>query len=116
MLLASHSAQTHAGDHPMTEPQVTIPQDRIVDFCQRNQIYSLSLFGSVLTEDFGPESDVDVLVEFEQQARIGFMALARIQRELTELLGRQVDLVPQDDLKPQIRESILSSRQVLYAA
>ena len=100
----------------MAEPQVELPQDKIVAFCQRNQVRTFSLFGSVLREDFGPESDIDVLVEFEENARIGFMALGRMQRELAELFGRQVDLVPRDGLKPLIRDSVLDSAQVLYAS
>ena len=100
----------------MAEPQVELAQDKIVAFCRRNQVRTLSLFGSVLREDFGPESDIDVLVEFEENARIGFMALGRMQRELVELFGRQVDLVPRDGLKPLIRDSVLDSAQVLYAA
>ena len=100
----------------MTEPQISIPQDQVVDFCRRNDIRTFSLFGSVLREDFGPESDIDVLVEFEPEARVGFMALGRMQRELAELLGRSVDLVPSDGLKPLIRDRVLDSAQVLYAA
>jgi predicted nucleotidyltransferase len=100
----------------MADPKITIPQDKVVDFCQRNQIRTFSLFGSVLREDFGPDSDVDVLVEFEPEARVGFVALGRMQRELAELLGRQVDVVPRDGLKPLIRDSVLESAQVLYAA
>lgn len=100
----------------MAESQIAIPQDQIVAFCRRNQIRSFSLFGSVLREDFAPDSDIDVLVEFDPEARIGFMALARMQRELADLLGRQVDLVPRDGLKPRIRDRVLDSAQVLYAA
>ena len=100
----------------MAEPRIPIPQAQVVDFCQRNQIRTISLFGSVLREDFGPGSDVDVLVEFDPEARIGLMALGRMQRELADLLGRRVDLVPRDGLKSQIRDSVLSSAQVLYAA
>ena len=100
----------------MAEPQIAIPQDKIVDFCRRNQVRTISLFGSVLREDFGPESDIDVLIEFEPEARVGFMALGRMQRELAELLGRRVDLVPRDGLKPLIRDNVLDSAQVLYAA
>ena len=100
----------------MAEPQIPIPQEQVVDFCRRNQIRTFSLFGSVLREGFGPDSDIDVLVEFDPEARIGFMALGRMQRELADLLGRRVDLVPRDGLKPQIRDSVLGSAQVLYAA
>jgi predicted nucleotidyltransferase len=76
----------------------------------------LALFGSVLREDFRPDSDVDVLVAFKPEARISFVTLSRMQRELTELFQRPVDLVPMDGLKPIIRESVLSSAQEVYAA
>jgi len=64
---------------------IKISQTQIADFCQRHRIRWLALFGSVLRDDFGPESDVDILVEFEPQARLGLMAYAGIQRELSEL-------------------------------
>jgi len=61
-------------------------------------------------------SDIDMLVEFEPDARVGFMTLARMRRELSELLGRTVDLVPESGLKPLIRDDVLDSAKVLYAA
>lgn len=73
------------------------------------------MFGSVLREDFGVDSDVDVLVDFEPSARVGLMALARTQRELSELLQRPVDLVTRDGLKPLIRQAVLDSAEVIYA-
>ena len=73
------------------------------------------MFGSVLREDFGPESDVAVLVEFEPGARVGVLALARAARELSAVLGRRVDLVPQSGLKALIREEVLASAEVLFA-
>jgi len=100
----------------MAELQITIPKDKIADFCHRNQIRKLSLFGSALRTDFRPDSDVDVLVEFEPAAQIGFITLSRMRRELAELLGRPVDLVPREGLKPKIREAVLSSAEVVYAA
>jgi len=100
----------------MAELQVTIPRDKIADFCRRNQVRRLDIFGSVLREDFEPDSDVDVLVEFEPEAQVGFMALSRMQRELATILGRPVDLVLREGLKPRIREAVLSSAEVIYAA
>jgi predicted nucleotidyltransferase len=76
----------------------------------------LALFGSVLRDDFRTDSDVDVLVSFEPEARIGFITLSRMQRELSEIFQRSVDLVPMDGLKPIIRESVLLSSQDVYAA
>jgi predicted nucleotidyltransferase len=100
----------------MGESRITIPEERIVAFCRRNQVRSLALFGSVLREGFTANSDVDVLVEFEPGARVGFLALGRMQRELSALFGRPVDLVPRDGLKPMVREEVLPSAEVLYAA
>ena len=97
------------------ETPIEISPEMIADFCRRHRISRLALFGSVLREDFGPESDVDVLVEFKPDAEVGFMALGRIQRELAELLQRPVDLVPQTGLKPLIHESVLASSRELYA-
>jgi len=100
----------------MSESRIPIPEEQIAAFCRRNQVRSLALFGSVLREDFGPGSDVDVLVAFEPGARVGFLALGRMQRELSALFGRPVDLVPRDGLKPMVREEVLPSAEVLYAA
>jgi predicted nucleotidyltransferase len=100
----------------MSESRIPIPEEQIAAFCRRNRVRSLALFGSVLREDFGLGSDVDVLVAFEPGARVGFLALGRMQRELSALLGRPVDLVPLDGLKPVVREEVLPRAEVLYAA
>ena len=99
----------------MSRARIPIPQATITDFCRRNQVKSLALFGSVLRADFRPESDIDLLVEFEPEARIGFMALGRMQRELAVLLERPVDLVPKDGLKSVIRQEVLDSTEAMYA-
>jgi len=100
----------------MAEIRIEFPTDRIAGFCRRHRISSLSVFGSTLRDDFSPDSDVDILVEFQPGARVGFLALSRMQRELSELLQRPVDLVPRNGLKPRIREAVLSSAEVVYAA
>lgn len=96
--------------------KIAVSRDEIADFCRRNQIRSLSLFGSVLRPDFRAESDVDLLVEFEPDAQVGLLALSRLRRELSELLGRPVDLVPSEGLKPLVEESVLGEAELLYAA
>jgi predicted nucleotidyltransferase len=100
----------------MAEPHIDISKDQMVAFCRRYRVRRLAVFGSVLREDFRPDSDVDVLVEFEPDAQVGFLALSRMQRELSTLMGRPVDLVPREGLKPKIREAVLSSAEELYAA
>ena len=84
-------------------------------FCQQYQVRRLSLFGSVLRDDFRTDSDIDVLVQFEPDARVSFLTLGKMQRELSAIFKRPVDLVPQDGLKPVIRDTVLSSAQEIYA-
>lgn len=93
-----------------------LPMDAIIAFCRRYHVRELALFGSALRKDFGDRSDIDLLVEFDPEAQVGFLTLARMQRELTALLGRKVDLVPKAGLKPIIRQEVLESAEVLYAA
>jgi uncharacterized protein len=99
----------------MVEPRIAIPCDAIADFCRRHHIRRLALFGSVLRDDFGPESDVDVLVEFEPEHVPG-LAFFSMQDELTEILGRQVDLNTPGFLSPYFREAVLASASTLYDA
>lgn len=87
----------------------------IKDLCERYRVKELSIFGSALGEDFKTDSDIDLLVEFEPEAQIGFVTLSRMQRELSAILNRPVDLVPKGGLKPKIREIVISSAKVLYA-
>lgn len=100
----------------MAELKIDIPHDKVVEFCQRYRIRRLSLFGSILREDFRPDSDVDVLVEFDPEAKVGFVALSRMQRELSAILQRQVDIVPRSGLKPLIRDSVMADEEVIYAS
>jgi hypothetical protein len=93
----------------------TISKKALAQICQRYQVSELALFGSALRADFQPESDLDVLVTFEPGTRVGFLTLARLARELSDLLGRKVDLVPKDGLKPLLRNEILSHTEVLFA-
>lgn len=100
----------------MTATRIAIPHRQVADLCRLYQVRSLALFGSVLREDFRPDSDVDMLVDFDPNAQIGFVALSRLQRELAELLGRPVDLVPRQGLKPVIRDHVLATTEEIYAA
>ena len=100
----------------MSTVKIKIPTENLDTFCQRYQVRRLSLFGSVLRDDFQADSDIDVLVQFEPDARVGFMTLGKMQRELEALFQRPIDLIPQDGLKPVIREEVLASAQEVYAA
>lgn len=95
---------------------IQVPREALADFCRRNHIRRLSLFGSVLREDFGPDSDIDVLVEFEPGARVGFFALMQMEMELSELFGRKVDLNTPGFLSNYFRDQVLAEAEVQYAA
>lgn len=90
--------------------------ETLTDFCRANGIRSLALFGSVGRGEDGPGSDIDLLVEFDPEARPGFLALARLAREVSTLMGRPVDLVPRDGLKAAIRAQILREARPLFPA
>ncbi len=104
----------------MSTPHIDISLDTITAFCKRWQVTELALFGSVLRDDFGPESDVDVLVRFESEHTPGLFGIVRMERELSELLDRQVDLVTRGAVENSRnyirRKAILNSAQVVYAA
>lgn len=100
----------------MAKPHIRIPKKSLETFCRKYQIRRLALFGSVLREDFRSDSDIDVLVVFDPSAQVSFITLGRMKRELSEMFHHQVDIVPQEGLKPAIRESVLSSALEVYAA
>ena len=100
----------------MAEPRIDIPKDRIAEFCRRHHIRRLSLFGSALRDDFRPDSDVDVLVEFEPDARVGLIRLGTMEIELGEILGRKVDLNTPGFLSKYFRDEVLAEAQVQYDA
>jgi uncharacterized protein len=98
----------------MTKARIDIPQKKIVEFCLMHQIQQLSLFGSVLRDDFSSSSDVDVLVEFKPGTRIGLILLARLESELSEILGRKVDLNTKGFISKYFRAAVMAEREVQY--
>lgn len=102
-----------------TPPQVRlpVPLDAISAFCRKWRIEELALFGSVLRDDFSPESDVDILVTFLPEARVSLFDFVEMKEELEKVLQRKVDLVSKGGLRnPFRRHEILNTRQVVYAA
>jgi uncharacterized protein len=100
----------------MAKTRIYIPDEKIADFCRRHRIRRLAFFGSVLRDDFHPESDVDVLVEFEPGTRMGMIRLAGLELELGEILGRKVDLNTPGFLSRYYREQVLAEAEVRYDA
>jgi predicted nucleotidyltransferase len=95
--------------------RLPIDSQQLADFCRRHHIRKLALFGSVLRDDFGPESDVDVLYEFEPGQAPGW-DIESVEAELSQLIGRKIDLVPMKYLNPRFRERILAGAEIQYAA
>lgn len=118
--VARHARSSYArirSEDPVANPHLTVSNDRIAGSCQRWKITEMSLFGSVVRDDFRPDSDIDVLVSFEVAAGWSLVDLVTIREELAALLGRPVDLVEEAGLRnPYRRAAILKSKQILYAA
>jgi predicted nucleotidyltransferase len=96
--------------------RIEVPQEAIAAFSRRHRIRKLAFFGSVLREDFTPESDVDVLVEFEPGARVGLFDLYDMEQELSHLLGgREVDMNTPRSLSEYFRDEVLREAEVHYA-
>ena len=100
----------------MTLHGIEIPRERIEAFCLANGVRRLALFGSVLRDDFRPESDVDVLVEFESGTRVGMIRLAGIELELSSILGRKVDMNTPGFISKYFREAVLAEAEDQYVA
>jgi hypothetical protein len=100
----------------MTRAHIPIPQDQIAAFCRKHHIRKLSLFGSVLRDDFRPDSDVDVLVEFEPGQTPGYFDLAGMEQELTDLLGRKADLRTEAELSKYFRAEVVREAEPYYVA
>ncbi len=99
----------------MRKRALEIPRDQIADFCRRNYIRKLSLFGSLLRDDFGPGSDVDALVEFEPGRVPGFFRIFDLEAELSKLFsGRKVDLRTPEDLSRYFRDEVMAEAEVAY--
>lgn len=94
---------------------IRLPRDILAEFCRRHHIRRLSLFGSALHGNLTPESDLDLLVEFEPGHTPGLLGMARLERELSALLGRKVDLRTPGDLSRYFREEVLCEAEVQYA-
>jgi predicted nucleotidyltransferase len=93
-----------------------IPKDELAEFCRRNHIRRLSVFGSALRGQLGPDSDIDLLVEFEQGHVPGLFSIVRMEMELTEMLGRKADLRTPEDLSQYFRDEVVENAEVQYQA
>jgi predicted nucleotidyltransferase len=97
-------------------PAIAIDPDAIAAFCRRNRIRRLSVFGSVLGDEFTPDSDVDFLVEFEPDAVVGLITLAAMEIDLSGVIGRKADLRTPDELSRYFRQDVVDSAERVYGA
>ncbi|MFH1422028.1 MAG: nucleotidyltransferase family protein [Planctomycetota bacterium] len=93
---------------------IIIPKEKLADFCRRNRIHKLAFFGSILRDDFGSDSDIDILVEFEPGQVIGYLRMADMEIGLSEILGRKVDLRTPAELSRYFREEVIRASEVQY--
>jgi len=98
----------------MKSTAIDIDEPTIRAFCEKHRIRRMALFGSVLRDDFTPESDIDVLVEFEPDVRLGLIGLGEIEADLSDLFGRRVDMNTEDTLSKYFRDKVLSQAETLY--
>ena len=91
-----------------------ISKEQIAEFCQRNQIMKFAFYGSVLRDDFKPESDVDILIDLEPNHSIGLMKMAHMENELSDLIGRKVDLRTPQDLSKYFRDKVVSEAETIF--
>ena len=95
--------------------RTNIPKKQLAQFCESYHVRRLSLYGSALRDDFGPDSDIDILIEFEPGYKTGLLKMARMENELSDMLGRKVDLRTPGDLSRYFRQEVLESAEVAYA-
>jgi len=98
----------------MKPERINITDKQIEDFCKQNHIRKFAFYGSILRDDFGQDSDIDILVDFDSEQPIGLMKMARMEIELSEMLGRKVDLRTPEDLSKYFRDKVVSGAEIRY--
>ena len=99
----------------MNHHGIKVPKGRIAEFCRRHHIRKLAFFGSVLRDDFRPDSDLDILVDFESGHTVGLLRMAGLELELSAMLGRKVDLRTPGELSRYFRDEVVRTSEVQYA-
>ncbi len=112
-MMGKERQTTMDATHPRL--RLELPHEALAEFCRRNQIRALSVFGSALRDDFTPDSDVDFLVEFEPDAHFGYIGLAGIEAELGDLIGRKADLNPAGPIRRGVYRSHLEEETIYVA-
>ena len=95
--------------------RINIPKEPLAQFCETYHVRRISLYGSALRDDFGPDSDIDILIDFEPGFKAGLLKMAHMENKLSDMLGRKVDLRTTGDLSRYFRQKVLESAEVEYA-
>jgi predicted nucleotidyltransferase len=98
----------------MREGRINLTKKQIADFCKKNHIKKFAFFGSILRDDFQPDSDVDVLVTFDRSVLITFLDIAGMEMELSEIVGKKVDLLTPGGLSQYFRDQVIAEAEVQY--
>jgi hypothetical protein len=98
----------------MKPERVNLTKEQIAEFCQRNYIKKFAFFGSILRDDFRPDSDIDILVDFDQEAKMDLIRMAEIEIELSDIIGKKVDLRTPQDLSKYFRDKVITEAEVQY--
>jgi hypothetical protein len=98
----------------MKPGRVNLKKEQIAEFCKKNHIKKFAFFGSVLRDDFRPDSDIDILIDLDYSVPIGLMEIAGMEIELSKMIGREVDLSTPEDLSDYFRNKVLAQAEVLY--
>lgn len=96
-------------------PNLHLPNEVIARFCREHSVRELALFGSVVRTDFREDSDVDILIDLKDEARVGLVTMQRMREELSAIIGRSVDLITRNGLNRHIRDDVLKEAEVIYA-
>lgn len=98
----------------MKPDRINLIKEQIAEFCQKNHVEKLAFFGSVLRDDFRQDSDVDILIYLDRTVPTGLMKMARMERQLSELVGRKVDLRTPNELSEYFRDDVIAQSEVIY--
>lgn len=96
--------------------KINIDERKLSEYCKANHIKKLSFFGSVLTDKFSEESDIDILVEFEEDSTPGLLGITKLERELSQLIGKKVDLRTKEELSRYFKDAVVKEAEVKYGA
>jgi predicted nucleotidyltransferase len=98
----------------MKKERVSLSKEQITEFCQKNHIKRFAFFGSAIRDDFRQDSDIDILIELDRRFKTGLIKMSKMEIELSEIIGRKVDLRTPDDLSDYFRDKVLSEAEVMY--